>query len=33
MMDRHKMGFGIPIAKWLQNDLNYVNKYLMALIL
>ena len=31
MMDRPKMGFGIPIAKWLQNDLKiYVDKYLNA---
>ena len=29
MMDRPKMGFGIPIADWLQNDLKpFVNKYL-----
>lgn len=28
MMDRPKMGFGIPIAKWLQNELKpYVDKY------
>jgi asparagine synthase (glutamine-hydrolysing) len=28
MMDRPKMGFGIPIAAWLQNDLKqYVDKY------
>jgi asparagine synthase (glutamine-hydrolysing) len=31
MMDRPKMGFGIPIAKWLQNDLKiYVDKYFNA---
>jgi len=29
MMDRPKMGFGIPIAKWLQTDLKfYVDQYL-----
>ncbi len=29
MMDRPKMGFGIPIASWLQNDLKqYVDLYL-----
>lgn len=28
MMDRPKMGFGIPLANWLQNDLKkYVNQY------
>ena len=28
MMDRPKMGFGIPIATWLQNDLKpFVNQY------
>jgi asparagine synthase (glutamine-hydrolysing) len=28
MLDRPKMGFGIPIAAWLQNDLKqYVDKY------
>ena len=31
MMDRPKMGFGIPIAKWLQADLKiYVDHYLNA---
>jgi asparagine synthase (glutamine-hydrolysing) len=29
MMDRPKMGFGIPIANWLQNDLKiFVDEYL-----
>jgi len=29
MMDRPKMGFGIPIANWLQNDLKpFVMEYL-----
>jgi asparagine synthase (glutamine-hydrolysing) len=29
MMDRPKMGFGIPIAEWLKNDLKiFVDHYL-----
>ena len=28
MMDRPKMGFGIPVANWLQNDLKpFVDRY------
>ena len=30
MMDRPKMGFAIPIANWLQNDLRELVRYISA---